>query len=173
MTEGKYKLRLEHLLCQKERKSLQMKGTCQKELEGTLSEYSLEGLILTLKLQYFDHLLRRANSLEKTLMLGKIEGRRERRWQRIRRLDGIINSTDMTLSKLWEIVKDWRAAVHGLAKSRTQLRDWTTAGTRNNFYDPMYDVIVNMVVQAPIQTFLLPFFLMKQKKTDLKVFRLL
>ena len=75
MREGKYKLRLEHLLCQKERKSLQMKGTCQKELEGTLSEYSLKGLILKLKLQYIDHLLQRANSLEKTLVLGKIEGR--------------------------------------------------------------------------------------------------
>ena len=128
MTEGKYKLRLEHLLCQKERKSLQMKGTCQKELEGTLSDYSLEGLILTLKLQYFDHLLRRANSLEKILMLGKIEGRQIKGWQRIRRLDGIIDSMGMSLNKLRGMVEDreaWRAAVHGVAKSQTWLSNWT------------------------------------------------
>ena len=80
---------------------------------------------------------------------------------------------DMTLSKLWEIVKGWCAAVHRLVKSVTQLRDWTTTGTQNNFYDPIYDVIVNMVVQTPVQTFLLPFFLMKENKTDMEIFRLL
>ena len=134
------------------RRLLRVPWTARRSNQSILKEInpgiSLEGMMLKLKLQYFGHLMRRVGSLEKTLMLGGIGGSRRRGWQRMKWLDGITNSMDVSVSELWEMVMDreaWRAVIHGVAKSRTRLSDWTELNWRGF---PDGSVVKNLPAKA-------------------------